>query len=462
MRSPGQVLLLGCYELGHQPLTLATPYAALTKAGFSPRAIDLALDPLNREAVAAARLVAISVPMHTALRIAIDVAARVRALNPAAHLCFYGLYAALHAEELVTGPADTAIGGEIEAPLVALAGAIERGGDEPPRGVSSARQFAGSHIVRGHALLPDRSGLPDLDRYAALIDADGPRAAGYIESTRGCKHLCRHCPVVPIYDGRFLALPVDVVLADARQQIEAGATHLTFADPDYLNGPSHALRVARALHRAHPSVTFDFTAKVEHLLQHAAMLPELRALGAVFVVSALESLSPEVLARLDKGHEPSDVDRLLEVLDDAALPLRPTFLPFTPWTTRTDVAELLRWIETNDLIEHIDPIQLTIRLLVPPGSRLLELPAGVGWPGPFDPTSLSHQWRHRDPSMDELPPILRDRVEKGARDDEPSSVTFAALRQLTSEVLGLPAEPQAARRGPRRDRPPRLAEAWFC
>jgi hypothetical protein len=56
------------------------------------------------------------------------------------------------------------------------------------------------------------------------------------------------------------------------------------------------------MHQEFPEITFDFTAKVEHILERRAIFPELGALGCVFMVSAVESLSDAVLANLEKGH----------------------------------------------------------------------------------------------------------------------------------------------------------------
>ena len=85
-----------------------------------------------------------------------------------------------------------------------------------------------------------------------------------------------------MYGGRFFVVPSATVLADVRQQVEAGAAHITFGDPDFLNGPGHALEVARALHREFPALSWDFTAKVEHLLRRRDLLPELRQVAALF------------------------------------------------------------------------------------------------------------------------------------------------------------------------------------
>jgi radical SAM superfamily enzyme YgiQ (UPF0313 family) len=197
--------------------------------------------------------------MHTALRLGLRAAARVRALNPGAVLCFHGLYAPLHAGLLRDAGASAVLGGECEEDLVALARAMERG--EPlDRFVHDGA--AAATRAKLDFPVPSRSALPRPERYARLADRAGERLAGHVEATRGCRHLCRHCPIPPVYGGRLFAIPLDTVVEDAARQVEAGVTHLTFGDPDFLNGPAHALRVARALHARFPSLTFDFTAKI--------------------------------------------------------------------------------------------------------------------------------------------------------------------------------------------------------
>jgi radical SAM superfamily enzyme YgiQ (UPF0313 family) len=305
---PSDIVLVSCYEPGHQPQGVASAVAFLQRAGFAPACIDLAVEMLDDAAqarLAAARLVAISVPMHTALALGLRVAARVRAANPGAHICFFGLYAVLNRDLLTdSNLADSVLAPDAEEQLVALAS-----------GQTAALAAPG----RRADLVPERAGLPALDRYARLAIAGERRVAGHAETTRGCKHVCRHCPIPPVYGGRFFAVPADVVAEDIRRQIEAGARHVDFGDPDFLNGPSHALRVARALHAAHPDVTFSFTAKVEHIVTHADAVRELATLGALFAVSAVESLSDRVLGALAKGHQAADVPRALAVVRGAGM-----------------------------------------------------------------------------------------------------------------------------------------------
>ncbi len=459
MRSPGDILLVSCYELGHQPLSLAWPLAILAEAGFQPRAVDTAVQSLDDGAVRRAKLVAISVPMHTAMRLGADLARCIRELNPEAHLTFYGLYACLNAEHLFgSGLADSVIGGEFEQPLVRLALSLENGA-APAKGVRYPPDGARPPLERQSWPSPRRDGLPGLTHYAKLLRDGEAVLAGYVEATRGCKHTCSHCPITPVYGGRFFAIPREVVLADIRNQVAAGARHITFGDPDFLNGPTHSLRIVRGMHAEFPELTFDATIKIEHILRHADLLPELHELGCAFIVSAVESLSDAVLERLRKGHTAQDVDHALEVMASAGIPLRPTFVPFTPWATRDDYLRLLHWVQQRNLIDSVDPVQYAIRLLIPPGSALLEN-AGE-WLGPLDPAAFSYCWRHPDPSMDALHAEVSAIVERSEVDGRDTWDTFVEVSGAAHRVAGREPGPLA---GPPRDRrrPPRLSESWFC
>jgi radical SAM superfamily enzyme YgiQ (UPF0313 family) len=467
MATTADILLLACYEMGHQPLSLAWPAAVLRRAGFPVLPVDLAVEPLPRDAAARANFVGIAAPMHTALRLGVRAAQEVRALNPSAHICFYGLYAWLNADYLLETIADSVIAGEYEEPLVGLVRELETeffgknsvSKDSIP-GVSTRKHRQSPYLARLSFPIPDRDGLPELSRYARYLDKDHYSLSGYVEASRGCLHTCRHCPVVPVYGGRFFVVPVDTVMADIRRQVEAGAEHITFGDPDFLNGPGHALKLARALHAEFPRLTFDFTTKVEHIRQHRTLIPALRALGASFVVSAFESVSDDVLRRLQKGHTRADMDEALEILEAARLPVQPTWLPFTPWTTLDDYVDMLAWIREHNLIGHVPTVQLSIRLLIPPNSALLD-ESEPGILGELDRANFSYAWRHPDARMDEL----QARVTIIAEAAADAYAAFAAVERLAHAMAGRPlsVEPAADLQSRRiRPAPPRLTEDWFC
>ncbi|MGB2619609.1 MAG: CUAEP/CCAEP-tail radical SAM protein, partial [Candidatus Acidiferrales bacterium] len=376
------VVLISTYELGRQPFGLASPAAWLRNAGAEVTCLDLSREPFRKDPIRAADLVAFCVPMHTATRLAVQLVGTIRELNPSAHICFYGLYAPVNEAYLRKLGVGTILGGEFEQGLVDLVARLvaETNGKQREPVISLARQ---------KFLLPDRGGMIPLEKYARLIMPTGEtRTVGYTEASRGCKHHCRHCPIVPVYNGAFRIVDRDVVLEDIRQQVEAGAQHITFGDPDFFNGPAHALTIVEALHCEFPQLTYDVTIKIEHLLQQARNLMTLRDAGCLFVTSAVESVDDAVLEMLGKHHTRADFLRAVQMFREAGLVLQPTFVAFTPWTTLEGYCDLLKVIRENDLVESVAPIQLAIRLLIPTGSRLLELPEVLEMIGPFDEEAL--------------------------------------------------------------------------
>ena len=475
-------LLVSCYELGHQPLSLAWPLASLRAAGLDAQTVDLAVEEFPTDRAAHADLIAIAVPMHTALRVGVDAARQARAANPGAHLCFFGLYAWLNRDYLLQaengsqGIADSVVAGESEQVLVDLAQRLSSGQpSDAVSGLTTRQRTAAPSLARLTLPLPDRSTLPPLENYAHYVDgpldaANGnePAAveAGYVEASRGCLHKCRHCPVVPVYNGRFFVVPVETVIADVRQQVEAGARHITFGDPDFLNGPGHARKVARALHTAFPAVTFDFTAKVEHLLKHRPLLPELVACGASFTVSAFESTSDRVLARLQKGHTRRQMEELIALLGEVGLSIQPTWMPFTPWTGLDDYLFMLRWIRQQGLVPHVPPVQLSIRMLVPPQSALLKHDDAPDWLGALDAPNFTYRWQHPDPRMDALQlevariAEIAGRHQSASQSNGSSNSPCMRIRPLTAKTsthsrsfAASSVPPTASPAGPRRTGP---------
>jgi radical SAM superfamily enzyme YgiQ (UPF0313 family) len=331
--------------------------------------------------------------MHTATRLAVKVIGAVKALNPTAHLCCYGLYAAMNEVYLRKLGVKAILAGEFEPALVDLA-------EQLKHGVNNDQERSVISFERLNFVKPDRSGLPPFEQYASLCFDGTSKRVGYTEASRGCKHVCRHCPVVPIYNGRFRVVQRDIVLEDIRQQVERGAGHITFGDPDFLNGPAHAVRIVRALHDEHPGVTYDVTIKIEHLLRHRELLPVLKETGCLFVTSAVESVEDEVLEKLDKDHSRNDFIEVVQEFRKTGLALSPTFVPFTPWTTRAGYQELLRLLVELELVDSVAPIQLALRLLIPRSSKLFELPEVREMAGPFDEAGLVYPWKHHDPDID--------------------------------------------------------------
>jgi len=457
------ILLISCYELGHQPTGIAMPLGFLRRAGYNADAMDVSVEGFDTEKINRARFVGISVPMHTALRLGVRVAEEIRRLNPDCHTCFYGLYAQLNSAYLLRTAADSVISGEFEEALTHLIEALDSGAALDVDGVTTRNRLSKPVLSRLDFAVPNRSSLVPLEHYAKLEIDGEERLAGYVEASRGCLHHCTHCPIPPVYEGRFFAVPREVVLEDIRNLVASGARHITFGDPDFLNGPTHSLRITEAMHHEFPDLTFDFTAKIEHVLKHRDLIAEFAGAGCVFIVSAVESLSEVVLNRLEKGHTRDDVPEALRILRESGITMRPTFVPFTPWTTLDDYIDILEFIESEGLIDHVDPVQYSIRLLVPPGSLLVSQPDASEWLGPLNEESFSYEWKHSDGRVDELQQQISAEVERAAARDEDTAETFNRIRALAYAARGDNTLALGATLfEPLRLRPPRLTEAWFC
>ncbi len=430
-----RVLLVATYELGHQPVNLARPAALLRTLGHDVRALDTSVECWDPDAVDWADLVAFSVPMHTATRLTRELAAGIDAPT-----CCYGLYAHMCGDVV-----DRVIGGEYEAALVDWV-------DHPGR--RGATVELGRPKAPGGAVVPDRASLPPLDRYAALSEGGALRLVGAVEASRGCAHRCRHCPVPVVYDGRVRIADETDVLRDVDQLVGLGATHITFGDPDFLNAPQHARRVVDALHAAHPELTFDCTVKVEHVLRHHDVWSDFSTAGCRFVVSAFESVDDATLVRLDKGHTAAAAADAVTLLRAHGIDVRPSFLPFTPWTTHAHMVALLDFVHAHDLVGSVDPVQYTIRLLLPKGSLLLAHPDLAPYLGEWDATRLTYSWQAADPTMDALQRELAALVETSVGRDDDIVETYRLVRAAVGA-------PPVDLTGCDTDRP-RLTESWFC
>ena len=430
------ILLISTYEQGHQPLGIAAPAAALIAAGHHVSAFDLAVESVSSErlqtAAADADLIGLSTPMHTAARLGIRIARQLEEFSD--RIIFYGL-AANSLGELGLG---RAISGDTDLQLVQLANG-EDASDVPL-------------FDREPRLVPDRSILPPIDQYARYRDATGAsHLAGHVEATRGCAHRCTHCPLTPIYAGRLRLNGAETVLADIDQQIAAGAEHITFGDPDFLNAPELAMDLLRAASAKHGGLTFDATIKVEHLIEYQDLLPEMSDLDVTFITSAFESVDDHLLEILDKGHTAADLDLALDLTTQAGIAIRPTWLPFTPWTSAGDYLDLLRFVETRQLVDVTPPVQLGLRLLAPSDSPLVEPMREMGSLVQYDIDGLTWNWRHEDSRMDALQAEIASMAERQA--------SFAEIKAAACRALGQ--EPWPDVPAPHVHRPG-LTEDWFC
>ena len=384
------------------------------------------------------------------------VAAHVRRANPRAHLCIFGMYATLN-RALLAGEADSVLGPDCELQLVELAAvAGERG---PPCRVAPRPPG------RQPALVPDRGALPALGKYARLAIAGEQRIAGHVEATRGCKHLCRHCPIPPVYEGRFYRgaggrRAGGCARADRRGRAPHRLRRSRFPQRS-------AARAARSRRRCTPStrrVTFSFTAKVEHIVAQQRADP--RAGGGGRAVRRQRRRIAVRPRPRRAGEGPPRGRRAARAGDRARR--RPVAAADVRRVHALDDAGRL----SGPLPVHPRPRAggggrpgaASLRLLVPPGSPLLRRPTSRrfwaarrgGAQLPVDAPRSAHG-----------PPRGRGRgAGRGGRAATASRRRPPSRRihRLAATAAGLPDEAPAQNRiglRPRRE-PPHLTESWFC
>lgn len=440
-----RLLLISTYELGRQPVHVASPAAALRAEGHDVAVADLSVQSFEDLDLDGADGIAISVPMHTAMRLAIDVARQVRSTHPDLPIALYGLYAGVGRERTVD---------ELDASLFA--------GEYEP----ALKQWASDLVGRAFSMnvgatsfsAPSREGLPQLGEYARLEWNGEHRLVGSVEASHGCRHRCRHCPIPVLYDGRMRVVGADSVLADIDQLVEAGAQHITFGDPDYLNAPRYSMDLLEAAHARHPDLTFDVTVKVSHILEHRSIWDEAAELGVLFVVSAFESVDDSTLEILDKNHTAADMSEAASLVRDAGIYIRPTWLPFFPWTRPQDLYDIVRFLDDHRLWEATDPVQLSIRLLLPEGSLLEDHPAVRPHLHGYDPAALTWRWGFADPEAELLQKKL-DAIAADASDcGEEAISTLRSMRTAIADSARIDIGPMPVAD----ESVPRLTESWFC
>ena len=403
-----RTLLVSTFEGGFQPMTVASAATHFLEAGLDVTVLDTYVEGVREELFPGAELVAISIPLFDALTPGIEVAQRVRQHNPRAHVTFFGPYATLNASRLVGPYGDSCVLGEWEVPLCTLACRLAGASEGPVPGLVEPHHLAAGlavrpHLTRDHFRVPARHLLPPLHKYPqAQVDklCGTPQIVGVTEIARGCHHRCLYCSVFAVYQGKVLLVPEDVVLTDVQHLIAGGMTHLSFVDADFFNAKYHGLNILRKLHAAFPTLTYDFTTRVDHLLENQPTIREMAGLGVQFITSALEFSTQAVLDAVAKETTIEEVETAIAFLKTTGIQLNPTFILFNPWIGLADLAAFRAFVERNGLDEIIDPIQYETRLHLYKGSPLLQSPATAGLE--LIEHEFHYEWKHPDPRVDAL------------------------------------------------------------
>lgn len=402
------ILLVSTFEGGFQPMTIASAATPLLKEGYNVSVLDTYVDGIEEKHFIGPDLIAISVPLFDSVHPGVEIAKKVRELNPGAHITFFGQHATINSERFVGKYCDTCISGEWEKPLVNLVEHLSDKTLSQPDGVVTIDQVENGKVIhpymsRDHLDIPTRDVLPPLYKYPQTqIDKllGSQQIVGSTEITRGCHHKCLYCSVFAAYDGKVIMISDDIVIQDVRNLVDGGMTHLTFIDADFINAKYHGVKILRKLHSEFPELTYDFTTRIDHILENRETILEMADLGVRFITSALEFPSELVLDAVGKDTSIEQIEDAIAFLRNTSIKLNPTFIMYNPWTTLEDLANFRTFVERNDLDSIIDPIQYETRLYLYKGSPLLQTPSIKALE--LTDHEFHVDWKHPDPRVDEL------------------------------------------------------------
>lgn len=402
------ILLISNFEGGFQPLTIASAAGFLNKNGFSYDVLDTYVEGIKEEKLLGKKLIAISIPLFDSVNAAIEMTKIIREVNPTAHVTYFGQHATINYKHFTDNYSDSCICGEWEYPLFLLAKNIIHAEVVELEGVYTkvmAQRNISLHPYMGrkHIVIPDRSQLPDIKKYPQkqVNNLLGYEATvGNTDIARGCHHKCLYCSVFAAYDGKVIMINEEVILNDVHNMVKAGITHLTFTDADFFNSKVHGIRLLKKLHELYPTLTYDFTTRIDHVLENKEKLKEMKQLNVKFITSALEFPNEEVLDAVAKNTKVADIEEAIQFLREIDIKLNPTFIMFNPWTSYEDISIFRDFIEKNNLSELVDPIQYETRLYLYKGSPLLHSPSIKKLE--LTEYEFYYEWKHPDERLDEL------------------------------------------------------------
>lgn len=414
-----KVLVAGTFEGGFQPMSLAQAASSIQSEGFEVEALDTYVEGVNEEKLADADFIAISMQLFQSVEPGIELARIAKQNNPSVTVCCFGQYGTLsHEHPTFQETMDYIVRGDWETPLAKLANAVAEG-EEPPEGYGISNEDREEMPYTGKSeeyVVPDRSLLPDLTKYSypeCTRMAGEERVVANVEASRGCRYSCTYCSVFAAYKTRNENIPVETVMEDIHNLVEAGAEHICFVDAEFLNDPEHADELTKTLHEEYPDLTFDMTTRIDHFEPHKDLLERINDRGLSFITTALEFPDDETLEAVNKRMDMDQVYEGIDIADEIGIPLNPTFITFNPWENIDDMDRLTNFLDETDLDENVSQLQLETRLYIYKGSPLLNLPSVKDLE--LDESEFAYEWKHPDSKVDQL---FEETVSPEDEDDE--------------------------------------------
>ncbi|MBM7068587.1 arsinothricin biosynthesis radical SAM protein ArsL [Actibacterium sp. 188UL27-1] len=400
-------ILVSIFEGGYQPINALTGLAALRNAGHDTDFLDAYVEGYDIDRLKDYDTIILPVPLFDSLNSAIRLCKELDDAGCTADKVMFGQYATINAKYLTGRYADHVVSGEWEVPLVSL---MDRkaGSDKPvinvySNGRKTPEQTMQMLKLRGTMAKPMRQSAPNLSKYpqphlTTLMGEE--KIVGGLELTRGCHHKCTYCSVFSAYDGKVLLGDIAQIQDDVDALVDQGMEHMTFIDAEFFNATRRSFDALAQIHKRHPALTFDFTTRVDHILENNDRLGELYDHGVRVITSALEFPKNEVLQQVRKEVDVDDLKEAVRLVQNSGITLNPTFIMFNPWVTLEDFPRFHDFLVETGMEDAVDPVQFETRLHLYKGSPLLKNETIKALR--LEEQEFHYDWFHSDERVDEL------------------------------------------------------------
>ena len=115
-----------------------------------------------------------------------------------------------------------------------------------------------------------------------------------------------------------------------------------------------------------------------------------------------------------------------------------------------------------DLIGNVDPVQYSIKLLMPEGSLMLSVPEVQPYIGDYDAERLTYTWRAADERTIALQRSIAAIVADGLAAGKTVTGIFCDVRDAALAAAGRVVDDRTLILAGSTEGRPRLTEPWFC
>lgn len=403
MHNQKKHILLIYPQLGPQsllpqaPLSLLSICPNLEAAGYEPVIVDTRIEPDYEEKIRGhlpeSLFVGITSMTGMQIHYALQIAARIRELDPQKTIVWGGVHATILPEQTLADPrVDIVVAGEGEETVVELADCLAGEGDlRAVKGIYF-QDGLGKTIFTGQRPFLDMNSVPMPGWH--LVDVSKYSEIG-VQTGRGCPYRCRFC-FNHLYNGRkWRAKDADLVIAELRVLKERyNVKHVVFYDDNFFSNLKRTRYLCREIINNHIDIQWSTTCRADILARRVnedfAELLKKAGVHILFVGS--ESGSQRILSEvINKQIKTDDIVGMAEMTHKYQLRVHTSFMSGFPGESDS---ERRMTFDLMDRILEINPdlYITTICIYTPyPGNPLYDEIISKGL---FTPPKALEEWSH--------------------------------------------------------------------